>query len=282
MLKDLEEVFFPENLEEALAKLKEYGDAAAVIAGGTDIVHDPPPGVRCLIDITRLGLNQIVEESDEIRIGATTTMQQLATSPESVSLGGGLLSRSSCEGWPSPVRNAATIGGNVAGAGPFADTPAALLALDAQVVVVDESGETVIPIEDFFVDYRTTKVGQGILTQVRVPKTPATARGVFLKLAPSPVDKALVNIGIYLEFEDGCCSRVRVAVGAVTRTPRRIPAAEEVLQEQPLEPALIEKAQAVITESVEPILDMRASADYRRRMAGVLLRRALTSLRTAS
>ncbi|MGE0494394.1 MAG: xanthine dehydrogenase family protein subunit M [Vulcanimicrobiota bacterium] len=282
MLKDLEEVYFPENLADAIQKRKEYARAAAVIAGGTDIVTDPPPGIRCLIDITRLGLDRIRETTDHICLGATITMQQLATSPQATSLGGGLLARSSCEGWPTPVRNAATLGGNLAGAGPFADTPPALLALDAQAVVFDEAGEGVIPVEEFFVDYRTTAVGDGILTEVRVPKTPANARGVFVKLAPTPVDQALVNLAVYIEFEDGCCRVARIAIGAVTRTPRRVPEAEEVLRAQPLERRVIQRAETVLTEAVEPILDMRASADYRRRMSGVLVRRALTMLAPAS
>ncbi len=282
LLRDLEEVYFPETLEDALQKKAEYGEAAIIIAGGTDVVSDPPPGVRCLIDINRLGLNQIRDLGDSIQIGATATMQQLSISPEAASLAAGLLSRSSCEGWPSPVRNAATLGGNLAGAGPFADTPPALLALDAQAIVFAEEGERVIPIEEFFLDYRTTAVGDGILTEVRIPKTPANARGVFVKLSAAPVEQSLVNLAVYIEFEGRCCREARVAIGAVTRTPRRVPPAEEALKEKALEKDVIERTEAILTENVEPILDFRASADYRRRMSGVLVRRALTLLAQAS
>lgn len=282
MLKDLEEVFFPEDVEQALDKLEEYGDHAMVIAGGTDLVADPPPGVRCLIDINKLGLNRIVDRGDEVAIGATTTMQELALSPKAASLAHGMLSRSSCEGWPTPVRNAATLGGNLAGGGPFADTPAALLALDASVVIHDSHGERTLPLDQFFVDYRTTAIERGLLKEVVVPKTPPNGRGIFMKLAPGAVDQALVNVGVYVELEQGHCRTVRIALGAVTRTPTRIAAVEEILREEPLEEQRIKRAQEVLTESLEPILDMRAPADYRRKMSGVLLRRALTSLANAS
>lgn len=282
MLPELDEVFFPDSLEEALAKKREYGDAAAPIAGGTDIVPDPPPGIRCLIDITRLGLNTIVEGDDDIRIGATATMQQVATSAQAASLAGGMLSRSTCEGWPTPVRNTATLGGNLAGAGPFADTPPALLALDASAVIVDEHGEKMIPLEEFFLDYRTTAVGEGILTEVRIPKTPPTTRGIFLKLGRTSVDQAMVNVGILVDLENGLCRRVRIALGAVTRTPTRMRDAEEALLGHPLDKNRIERAEDLIMETVDPILDFRASADYRRKMSGVLVRRALTLLAQAS
>lgn len=282
MLKQLEEVYYPESLDDALAKLRAYGDAGLPIAGGTDIVPDPPPGLRCLVDITRLGLNYIEESDEHVRIGATATMQQVATSAVAASLGGGLLSRSTCEGWPHPVRNVATLGGNLAGAGPFADTPPALLALEASVVIADTEGEKVVPLEDFFVDYRKTALGRGILKEILIPRTGPTARGLFMKLGRTSVDHALVNVGVLVEFDEGRCRKVRVAVGAVSRTPTRLREVEELLVDRALEKDTIERARNLVTELVDPILDFRASVDYRREMSGVLLRRALRLLAQAS
>lgn len=279
MLSHLEEVYFPESLALALEKLNEYEGAAAPIAGGTDIVADPPPGIRCLVNITHLGLDYVTEDETHIRIGATTTMQKLATSPEVAALAGGILSLSTCEGWPRPIRNAATIGGNLAGAGPFADTPAAMLALGAEAVVVTTQGEQTVSMDDFFVDYRTTAVSKrGILKEIRIPRSIKSNRGIFLKLSRTTVDQALVNVGATMELEDGCCKSARIAVGAVTRTPRRLTEAEKSLQGRRVDADTIEEIKKVVCDTVEPMVDFRASADYRRDMSALLVGRALLAL----
>lgn len=278
MFRQLEEFVYPQSLTEALQKQHEYGEAAAPIAGGTEIVPDLPLNLRCLIDVTRLGLNYIDEMPDEVRIGATTTMEQVAVSPAVAKLANGVLSASCCQGWPKPVRNAATLGGNLVGAGPFADTPPALLALDAEAVVARLEAEEQIPLHAFFLDYRRTAVGQGILREVRIPRPSPWARGAFLKFGRSAVDQALVNVAVVLELEGGICRRVRLALGALGRVPLRLPEAEAALLGRPLDPDAIDAAAAMVSERVEPTIDLRASADYRRELAGALTRQALIQL----
>lgn len=275
MFRQLEEFLYPESLEAALRKQQEYGDAAAPIAGGTEIVPDLPPTIRCLIDVTRLGLNYIQDDAEEVRVGATTTMEQVATSAAVAKLANGVLSSSCCQGWPGPVRNAATLGGNVVGAGPFADTPPALLALDAEAVVARVEGEESIPLSEFFLDYRRTAVGRGILRELRIPKPSPLMRGAFLKFSRGSGEQALVNVAVVVELNEGVCQHVRVAVGAVSRIPQRLAEAERALLDKPLDAESIENVASVVVELIDPILDLRASADYRRELAGKLTRRAL-------
>lgn len=275
MFRQLEEFLYPQTLSEAVQKKHEYGTAAAPIAGGTEIVPNMPPDIRCLIDVTRLGLDYIEEEPERVRIGATTTMHQVAVSPVVVRIANGVLSSSCCQGWPTEVRNTATLGGNVVGAGPFADSPPALLALDAEVVIARLEGDETIPLQDFFLDYRRTAVGQGILREIQIPRPRASARGAFLKFARTQVDQALVNLAVIVELENDVCARVRLALGAIGRTPQRLLEAERALTDRPLEPDSIENVVSIVTELVDPVIDLRASADYRRELAGVLTRRAL-------
>lgn len=281
-LRELKELALPESLEELWAKKAYYGEKAVVIAGGTDLVPASPQGVECLIDIRQLGLDEIKETYEEVRIGATATMEDLSQSPAVASLGQGMLCQSSSQGWPSVVRSTATLGGNLAGGDPFADTPAALLALDAQIVMQTKEGERLIPIDEFFLDYRKTAASLGVLTEIRIPKTSTRGKGIFLKCAPSSVDKALVNIAVFAEIHEGHCSTIRVAVGAVTRIPHRIPAVETFLKDSILAPPIIEEAATVISSNVEPMLDMRASIEKRQSMLSVLLKRALQHLNQAS
>jgi len=276
--RQLEEFFYPETLAEAVQKKHDYGEAAAPIAGGTEIVPNLPEGIRCLIDVTRLGLDYVQEDDEFLRIGATSTMHQLAMSPAVARLANGMLSTSCCHGWPKEVRNTATLGGNLVGAGPFADTPPALLALDAEVIVRRVDGDESMDLQDFFVDYRRTAVGQGILTEVRIPKPNLRTRGTFLKFVRSQVDQALVNVAVVVELEDGVCRKVRIALGAIGRTPHRVLEAERALIDKPLVADSIENVASVVTELVDPVIDLRASADYRRELAGLLTRRALQQI----
>ena len=278
MIRQLEEFLYPQSLAEAVQKKHEYGEAAAPIAGGTEIIPNLPPEIRCLIDVTRLGLDYIEDEGDRLRIGATTTMHQLALSPAVAKLANGVLSSSCCQGWPTEVRNTATLGGNVVGGGPFADSPPALLALDAEVVIARLDGEERIPIQEFFLDYRRTAVGQGILKEIQIPRPSPQARGIFLKFGRTQVDQALVNLAVTVEMENGVCGKVRIALGAIGRTPQRLFEAERALLEKPLEADVIEDVISIVTELVDPVIDLRASADYRRELAGVLTRRALLQI----
>jgi len=271
----LEEFIYPDSLSHAVLKKQEYGEAAAAIAGGTEIVPNLPPSIRCLIDVTRLGLNYIREEPGQVRIGATTTMHDIALSPIVARFANGLLSASCCQGWPRQIRNTATLGGNLVGAGPFADSPPALLALEAEAVIARASGEETVGLNQFFLDYRQTAVGDGILKEIRFPIPGPQVRGAFLKFSRTQVDQALVNVAVCLELEHGLCQRVRIALGAVDRTPRRLPEAERALAGKPLQSDQIENVASIVREMVDPIIDFRASADYRREIAGVLTRRAL-------
>lgn len=281
-LRELKELALPESLEELWEKKARYGPSAYVIAGGTDLVADPPEGVECLIDIRQLGLQGIAETEGWVSIGATTTMQELAQSPVVAALAQGMLCQSSCQGWPAAVRGAATLGGNLAAGDPFADTPAALLALGAQVVMQTPQGETIVPIEEFFLDYRKTAVRGAVLAEVRIPKTPKEGKGAFFKCAPSSIDKAMVNLGVYLELVDGRCQAVRVAVGAMTRVPHRVPEVERLFQREVLDDELIEDAADTLARSVEPMLDIRASAEKRRRLLSALMKRAVRQVAQAS
>ncbi len=280
-MRELKELVLPESLEELWEKKALYGSKAYVIAGGTEIVADPPEGVECLIDIRQLGLDMIVETEAGIAIGATVTMETLTQSPVVASLAQGMLCQSSCQGWPAPVRSAATLGGNLAGGDPFADTPAALLALGARVVLQTQAGEKTVPIDEFFLDYRKTAAEDSVLAEVRIPKTPVEGKGAFLKCAPTNIDKAMVNLGVYMELVDGRCRNIRVAVGAVTRIPHRVREVEALMTDETLGSELIGEAAEVVSRSVEPMLDIRASVEKRRSLLSVLFKRAVHQLATA-
>lgn len=277
-MKHLKELALPQTVEEFWEKKNQYGPRAVVIAGGTEIVSEPPEDVECLIDIRHLATTTIEETEDSISIGAAVTMEALSSSELTSSLGGGMLREATRRGWPVPVRSAATIGGNVAGGDPFADTPPALLALEAKFYLETPEGPRTVSGEEFFLDYRRTAAEDSILMAIIVPRDRPQAKGAFFKVAPATVDKAMVNLGVFAQVVDGRCRDVRVAVGAISRIPHRVAPVEKLLNDELLSPDLIEEAAHEVARSVEPMLDMRASADHRRGLLSAVFKRAVRSL----
>lgn len=280
-MRNLKELALPRTIEEFWEKKNLYGPGAIVIAGGTEIVSEPPEGVECLIDIRNLSLDKIESDGDSVVIGAAVTMETLTSSELASVLGTGMLRDATCTGWPAAVRSAATIGGNVAGGDPFADTPPVLLALGASFHVETPDGPKLIPVDEFFLDYRKTAAEDAILMSISIPKGPEEGRGAFMKVAPVTVDKAMINLGIYAEIVDGRCHNVRVAVGAITRIPHRIRSVEKLMDSEVLSAELVDEAAEEVVQSVEPMLDMRAPAEHRSSMLSAVFKRAVHTLAQA-
>jgi carbon-monoxide dehydrogenase medium subunit len=262
-------------LEEALRLLRERGEAAAPVAGGTDLLLEHRPALRCLVDITGLGLGEIREGPEGIRIGAATTMETIVRSPRIAGLADGILCAAAgmCGSWQ--VRNLATLGGNVANALPAADTPPALLALDARVRWVGDV-EREMPLDGFFTGPRQTVLQRGeILTALVLPPPPPGLRGAFIKFGRTNKDIAIVNVAVAVLPEAGRCRRARIALDAVAPTPIRVPEAEGLLEAHGFGETVLDEVAAVVSRSVRPISDHRASAGYRQRLSGILVRRAL-------
>jgi carbon-monoxide dehydrogenase medium subunit len=180
------------------------------------------------------------------------------------------------------IGNRATIGGNLANGSPAADSAPPLLALGASVKLVGKTKERWVPLDNFFIGPKKTIIEGELLAEVRVPVSPA-ARGIFYKLGPrnAPEDICIVSAAAYGVPDSGAkgWKKLRIALGAVAPTPIRARHAEEWLKGQPLEPKLVdETARIAANEDAQPISDIRGSADYRREMVYVLVKRALEQI----
>jgi carbon-monoxide dehydrogenase medium subunit len=150
--------------------------------------------------------------------------------------------------------------------------------LEAKVKVVSQKGERILPIEDFFTGpNETVLTGVELLVEILIPPLPSNGRGIYLKLSPKgSMDLATVGVAALVMSEDGLCSDIRIALGAVAPTPIRAKRAEEVLRGKRFSDELIERTAQIAAEESRPIDDHRASADYRRGMVQTLVRRAIT------
>lgn len=280
-MRDLKELALPQSVDEFWAKKNQYGSRAVVIAGGTEIVSQPPEGVECLIDIRNLVSDAISEDENGVTIGAGATMQNLSQSDLASGLACGMLREATSQGWPVPVRCAATIGGNIAGGDPFADTPPVLLALGATILLETPSGPKSVQVDDFFLDYRKTAAEDAMLISVTISKPSPDGKGAFMKVTPTAVDKAMVNLAVFLDLVDGKCHNVRIAVGAVTRIPHRLHQVETFMNDEVLCRELVDDAADMVHQAVEPMVDMRAPAEHRRSLLSAMFKRAVHTLAQA-
>jgi len=274
----------PESLADALRIKSESGANARVIAGGTDLIlrmRDQVFSPQLLVDLCRVPLTGISRTGDRMCIGPSVTLSQILVHEEIASLFPALIE--ACRPFAGPpIRNRATIGGNIVNASPAADLVPPLLAYDARVVLSSLSGDREMPLTEFFTGPGQTVIEPDeILTEVNLPLMPARSAAHFIKLGQRrSMAISIVNLCARLSLaEDQTIVAARIALGAVAPTPMRAVAAEKALTEMAISCEILEQAAQLASEEISPISDVRASGDYRRRMTGVLVRRALMKTR---
>ncbi|MBM3744699.1 MAG: xanthine dehydrogenase family protein subunit M [Acidobacteria bacterium] len=270
------EVFHrPATAHEAVLLLQENGPAGRYVAGGTDLIVQGDRSIRALIDVTRMGLDYIEPRGDECVIGATATMNAIARAPLVREWAGGILARAAATCGSVQIRNMATLGGSLANGSPAADLATPLLAMEARVGLEDSAGRRSVPLTEFYAGERARGA---LLIEAAIPPPPQAGRAgwSFQKLGRTCCDISLVNVAAGLGLDgDGRVLWARLALGAVAPVPMRAAGAEGLLLGRTLTPELLGEAAETVAREVRPIDDVRASADYRREMAGVFTRRAL-------
>lgn len=272
--------FKPKSVKEASELLKNANYIAVV--GGTDVVVKVRGGfyktVEALVDLNGIFSNEIKIDKDYCVIGSACVMNTIADS-DIIKENFPALSQAAASIAAFQIRNAATIGGNVANSSPVGDTIPALYSLDAVVNIVSAESSRNVPIEDFI-----TGVGRNVLqpgemiASFSIPMRKTV--GSFTKIGErKALSISKVNLALS-SWNDGK-PHYRVAMGAVAIKVLRCPKAEEYLEKaaHPLTDETIQKAAEFACETAAPITDLRSTKAYRKQMAGVLLKRALESIR---
>ncbi len=280
----------PASLDEMFGLLEEYGDEAKLIAGGTALVILMKQrlvrpsvlvslaGIEALRGIEAANGDPSAGSGQGLRIGALTTHREAETS-ELVRDRLPVLADTFRKVATVRIRNVGTVGGNLAHADPAQDPPATLIALGASVELTSASGQRAVPIEDFFTDYYETALQPAeIVRAIRVPSLPGRSGAVFHKFLPRTADDyATVAVATVISLDEAgqACRDVRIGLSAVGSTPVRARQTEAALRGQPLTEERIREAAAVVKSEVDPISDIRGSAEYKRDMAEVWVRRTL-------
>ncbi len=270
------------SLAEAGQLLQQH-PGAKLLAGGHSLIPllklrlTTPPA---LIDIGRLDeLKGISVTDGRVRIGALTTHAELAASSELAARCPALAEAAGLIGDPA-VRNRGTIGGNVAHADPASDLPTVLRALDATIAVTVDGSERSIPAADFFEGMMETALGDhDIVTAIEVPAASAGQGQAYIKFSHPASRYAVVGAAASVTLSGGTISTAAVALGGLVPVATRADSVEQALTGQTPSVDTIAAAAAAVSADLgdDLIGDIYASAEYRRAMAPVCVKRALTA-----
>jgi CO/xanthine dehydrogenase FAD-binding subunit len=278
-----DDYLFPQSVDEALEMLSAHDGGARVIAGGTDLALLSQRGrvdAKVMVDITRIpGLDHIEERDGLVYVGAQVTHARVASSVLVREQGKVLAEACSSVGGPQ-IRNVGTLVGNVMNALPAADGAIALTALDAEAEVAELGGHRWIAVSQLYAGVGRTTVDstRAVVTQVRFPSLVDQDGGAFERLAKR---KALIlpilNTAVVLRMDRGSLRQARIAIGPVATTPFLATEAAEFLAGRTPDGGTIAEAAGLAAQAAQPRDSLlRGSAQYRKSMVEVLVRRALT------
>ena len=273
----------PESKEEVLSLLATYGDDARLLAGGQSLV--PLMNMRILRPGVIISLNRCRElaylrEEDDVVVCGAMIRQAEAEETDLVCEQVPLLAAALPYVGVRASRNRGTVCGSLAHADPLAELPSVAAALEAIFVITGPNGRREVTADEFFVSELATCIDTGeMLTEVRFPKTPSDGRDVFLEVGNRAHGFAVVGIAAYFEIaSDNRCAKARLAAMGMGATTVRLTETERALEGQLLSEDVVVAAVESAGDAVEPADDIHASADYRRHLAGVLVKRVLDRL----
>ena len=268
------------TVTEAVQLLSTYGEKAQVLAGGIDLIPRMRKGIikaDYLVNIQKIpGLEHIETNGAKgLKFGAMARLRSIETST-AIKKGYPILYDAIHQITSVQTKYMGTAVGNLCVATPASDVATALFALGAELTIAGVDGERTEPIEEFYIDYLRTSLQRGeMVTGVYLPSPPPGTSTAFFNLVRTHADIAKVSVAVAVVLQDGVCKDARIAVGAAAPTVFRATKAEAVLKEQKVDSQAIIKAAETAAGETKPITDLRSTAEYRKEMTRVLVKRAL-------
>lgn len=268
----------PESLKEACGLMEKQKGRARYVAGGTDVIvriKQRALEPEALISLRHISDLRGVHLNGGLRLGSMTILRDLERD-EGIARDFKALHQAVKVLANPQVRNVATIGGNLANAAPSADCAPPLLVLGALVEIEGPGGAREVPLEAFFTGPGETCLdGTEVVKAVVVPGMEKGTGSAFLKAGRVSQDIALINAAALVVMEGGVCKACRLAAGAVAPVPLRLKETEKAIEGREITPDVLEEIKALAEKEVSPISDVRTTAEYRRIMSGILIKRAV-------
>jgi carbon-monoxide dehydrogenase medium subunit len=271
----------PESLQDAIGALAQGGEDAKLLAGGHSLL--PLMKLRLaaptlLVDLRKVpGLHGVERQDGHWRVGAMTTHSVLEHSPDL-----GIVSQVAATIADPQVRHRGTIGGSLVHGDSASDLPAAMLITEAEVTLQGSGGQRSLPAAELFQDYLTTAVGADeVLTEIRIPTLDGWGHA-YHKFNRRSEDWAMVGVCAVVKASGGTCEDVRIGLTNMGSVPIRATAAEEALRGQELSAENIARAAEHAADDTNPPADLNASTEYKRHLARVLTKRAISDATAAA
>ena len=267
----IQEYLRPDTIEEAIQLKKKYKDCACYYAGGTQVNSERNDTIEVLISLENLALNQIEEKEDSIYIGAMTIVDTIATSNllQKANLTA-LIQVAKNLGTPQ-IRNLATIGGNIAIHKSSADFVPCLLAYNAQLLIIKEdTTKNIISVEEYI-----TNNCQDLILSIIIPKISPNFHIAIEKHTRTSIDLATVNIAVSFNIEEKIIRNLIIAVGSVSAYPKRLYNVENAFNNTSIENYTIEQCETIVAQNIEPISDVRGSAEFKKYLCKVYIADAI-------
>ncbi|MER9299763.1 xanthine dehydrogenase family protein subunit M [Mesorhizobium sp. M0621] len=273
----------PLSIEDAVGQLAGAAGTAAILAGGSDLLVRMKGGFvepDLIVDIKAIdGLSEIRETPEGFSIGAAVPCAVLGESAALKKAWPGVVEAAKLIG-SKQVQGRCTITGNLCNASPAADSVPALVAAGARASVVGPAGRRTIPVQSVPTAPGKTSLAKGeIIEAILLDKRAPRSGDAYLRFIPrTEMDIAVVSAGVNLTLDEhGVVKSARVALGAVAATVLLVEEAAEVLVGSKLDEATLERLAKVCSGACRPIDDKRGTIEFRRKVAGVLAKRAATT-----
>ncbi len=270
----------PSSVADVVALLAQHENQVSILSGGTDLLvwgyieKNKTPYVLSLSAIEGLDNLEYIP-GEGLRIGAKVKVAQLLKHPD-VAKHYPALYQAAVNFATPQIRNMATVMGNVLRASPAGDCSCAILALGAQVVLQGPGGQRMVDIDDFWVSYGVTgRKPDELAVELRIADAPSSTCSAFQRLTRVHEDLSKLNVAVRLEMVQGACKQARIAMGCVGPTPLRLKQTERLLSGAQITAELLQQVAASAREEVTPIDDQRSTAEYRRQVSGVILKRVI-------
>ncbi len=268
----------PQSLKEAYDLMEKQKGRARYIAGGTDVIvriKQRAIEPESLISLRHIEDLQGAHWNGGLRLGSMTLFRDIERDGHIAKSYPALHEAVAVLANPQ-VRNVATLGGNLANAAPSADCAPPLLVLGATVEIDGPGGNRNVPLEAFFKGPGESCMDEtDVLKAVVIPEREKNSGTAFLKTGRVSQDIALINAAAFVVMEGGVCKACRLAAGAVAPVPMRLEQTEKTVEGREITPELLEEVKEAAAKEVRPITDVRTTAEYRRIMSGVLIKRAI-------
>lgn len=273
------DLLLPGSLEEALEILAREGRAVTVLSGGTDLLvalkasfkTDKVMSLALLQDLDFLEY----DSGSGLRMGPRTTIAQIVDSADVRHYYPALWQAAKIFATPQ-LRNIATVVGNLLRGSPAGDCSAAVSVLGGTLVMASAQGRRDLHVDDVWVSYGVTaRADTELAVELRLPAPTAGTVSAFRRLTRVNEDLAKLNVAACLQMDGSTCTNARLAMGCVAPTMIRLPSAEAILTGATIDDLSLARAADAVQQDISPIDDQRSTAEYRRAVAGVYLKRTV-------